>query len=419
MAPLFTKKFYAACFITVFLVEAVLSLWTGLPYDMQVWFNTGTWMNKGINVYLPNDHLGYPPLWAFWCSAAVRIFNFFGNNMEIFRLAIKLPLILSQLILAFAVGEYAKSRFDARKAKKLFLVTLTWSFFFYIGAIWGQIDVLSALLTFLAFYAVASNRTSIGALFLGIAVALKIYPLITLPAFFAYILKKKGRIEAGKFLLYSSAFPVVFTLIVFAAFRWDILYLFRTVFYWAPILESKNPIQIQGGCMNLWSFISLFQIDIAKFWQLRLVWIPFMALTSIYWLKKPMKGESDLNLSIISLYVVFLIAYGWVSEQIFTDPLPFIFLQIIAFYPNRRQFYSLIIIQILVFAFSATNWGPFIFEPLFARFSPLLLQKIQIMSPATNPTLWNIRGILGLTISASLVGFLLLMLREPTKKKPK
>jgi hypothetical protein len=79
-------------------------MWTALEYDMNIWFNTGSWMNQGINIYLPNDHLGYPPLWAFWCLLAYQVYSAVGNNIEVWRLFIKLPLILAQFILAFAIG---------------------------------------------------------------------------------------------------------------------------------------------------------------------------------------------------------------------------------------------------------------------------------------------------------------------------
>jgi hypothetical protein len=58
-----SKCTYIAIFAGFFLLEALLSLWTGLSYDMEVWFNTGAWMNQGINIYEPSHHLGYPPLW--------------------------------------------------------------------------------------------------------------------------------------------------------------------------------------------------------------------------------------------------------------------------------------------------------------------------------------------------------------------
>ncbi len=192
--------------------KLLLSIWTDASYDLTIWFQTGVWMNQGLNIYLPNNHLGYPPLWAFWCLIAYRVYGMLGNNMEIWRFIIKLPMILAQFALAFAVGKFAQTRFDKGTAQKIFLLALIWVFFIYIGAMWGQLNMLSALLTFLAFYAVTSKRNTLGALLLGVAVTLKIYPLIILPAFLAYILKNQDRKEAGKFTLYTCALPVVFTL---------------------------------------------------------------------------------------------------------------------------------------------------------------------------------------------------------------
>ena len=120
-------------------------------------------MNQGINIYVPNNHLGYPPLWAFWCLIAYRVYGVLGNNMEVWRFIIKLPLILAQFALAFAIGKFAQNRFDKKTARNIFLIALTWIFFIYISALWGQLNMLSALLTFLAFYAVTTKRNTLGA----------------------------------------------------------------------------------------------------------------------------------------------------------------------------------------------------------------------------------------------------------------
>jgi hypothetical protein len=410
LSGLINKKTLVALFAGVFFLEAALSFWTGPTYDMKVWFNTGSWLSQGINIYLPSDHIGYPPLWAFWCLVAYRLYGFFGNSIEVWRFVLKLPLILSQLVLAYVIGRFAQSRFNQKTARRIFLWTLTWSFFFYIGVLFGQINILSALLTFLAFYAVTAKRNGVGALLLGAAITLKIYPLIILPAFLFFVLKKQNKTEAGKFLFISCAVPIVFTFLVFSAFHWDILYFLRTIFYWTPILETKNPVLMQGGCMNVWSFFSLLNVDISQVWLLRFLWIPVVAAGSIYWLRKPTLEEPNFNLSIISIYILFLVTYGWVTEQMFIDPLPFIFLQIIAFRPKRSQFFFLVFIQILVFAFSAANWGVFIFEPFVARFYPPLVSVIQMITPG-NPIVWNVRGALGLAVSLSLTGFLAFLMR--------
>jgi hypothetical protein len=388
----------------LFLTEAILALWTENQYDMTVWFQTGVWMSQGINIYVPSNHLGYPPLWAFWCLASNRIYAFFGNNMEIWRFSVKLPMILAQFALAFVVKSFAQKRFDQKTTQKIFLVTLSWGFIIYVGALWGQLDVISALLTFLAFYSLISKRTLLGAIFLGAAVTLKIYPLITLPAFAIYLWKNRGKKETGKFVLVSGGLPVAFTLSVFAAYNWNIIYFFKTILYWTPA-NPANPVQIQGGCMNIWSFLSLVNIDISQISFLRLVWIPIIAAAALYWFRKGQMDDADLNLALISFFLLFMLSYAWVPEQMFLDPLPFLFLQIIGYNAKRSLLYALVVVQILVLAFSAFNWGPFIFAPLFSRFSPKLLEAIQFLNPS-NPLVWNIRGLLGLAVTVGLSVFL-------------
>ena len=398
------KVYLVLLVIALFLAEAILSLWTGLQYDMDIWFKTGRWINQGVNIYVPNDHIGYPPLWAFWCLVSYRVFAIFGNNMELWRFTIKLPMILAQFALAFVMFKFAQNRFDKKTVRKIFLFALTWIFFIYIGAIWGQLNMLSALLTFLAFYAVISKRITLGALMLGIAVTLKIYPLIVLPAFLAYILKNQDNKQAGKFALYTCALPVVFTLGVFAVYQWDILFFLRTIFYWTPVFQNV-PSQITGGCMNIWSFTSLLNIDISYVWILRFVWIPVLGFLTLYWFRKPTMKEADLNLALISFYVFFMVTYGWVTEQNFLDFLPFVFLQILAYQPKKIYTYALLALQVTVFAFSTFNWGPFIFAPLLQQFSHPLLAAIQVLNPS-EPLIWTIRGVLGLVVSLSLCVFL-------------
>jgi Gpi18-like mannosyltransferase len=389
----------------LFITETLLSLWTGMAYDMNIWFHTGQWMNQGINIYLPNNHIGYPPLWAFWCLAVNRVYTFLGNNTEIWRLTIKLPLILAQFALAFVLEKFAERRFDKKTARKIFWVALTWSFFIYIGALWGQLNTISALLTFSAFWAIISKRTILGGFFLGLAVTLKIYPLIVLPAFLGYLWKNRGKEESGKFLLLTCGLPVAFTLLVFTVYHWDTLYFLKTIFYWTPAFDA-NPVLIQGGCMNIWSFLSLLNVDISQISFLRFIWIPAVAAGAFYWFRKRQIDEASLNLSLISFYLLFMLTYSWVSEQTFLDPLPFIFLQIFGYNAKKSHFYLLVIAQVLVFAFSAFNWGPFVFEPLFARFSPDLLGVIQHMDPSKSSIIWTVRGLFGLFVSVALAFFL-------------
>lgn len=133
-------------------------------------------MNNGINIYEPAHHLGYPPLWALWCSVAHNFYLLLGSNLELWRFIIKLPLILAHLGLAQIVGMFVSSRFDKNTGLKMVAVILGWPFFIYIGAMWGQINLLSAFLTFSAFYAILKQKLSTSALLLGTAITSKSIP---------------------------------------------------------------------------------------------------------------------------------------------------------------------------------------------------------------------------------------------------
>ena len=163
--------------------------------------------------------------------------------------------------------------------------------------------------------------------------------------------------------------------------------------------------------MNIWSFAALLAVDMAKHWIFRLLWIPVLGLGTIYWFRKKKMGEMDLILAIISQYLLFMISYGWISEQSFLDPLPFIFLLIIAYRPRKLHVYILTLIQILVYCFSIFNWGPFIFEPLIKKFFPSLLEIITSFDPSQSAFIWQMRGTLGLIISILLGLFLLILLK--------
>jgi hypothetical protein len=342
---------------------------------------------------------------------AYHFYGFFGNSLEIWRFMIKLPLIISHLALAYSVGKFAEREFGIERARKIFLIVLTWSFFIFIGAMWGQINTLSALLTFLAFDAAISQRTTKSALLLGIAIALKIYPLVVLPAFFAYVLKNQGKKEAVKFTSYTFSVPIIFTLLIFMVFQWDIRFFLQTIFYWTPF-TGTNPTQIQVGAMNLWSFLALFNVDLAELWPLRLLWIPILAGCAIYLLKKPCSEKSSPNLSIITLYLLFMTSYVWTPEQSFVDPLPFIFIQILGYRPKKFHLYLLAATQVLVYAFSAVNHGEFIFEPLMEQFFPSALTALQTLYANYGSTIWTIRGILGLVITMFLGGLLISLLKS-------
>jgi hypothetical protein len=163
--------------------------------------------------------------------------------------------------------------------------------------------------------------------------------------------------------------------------------------------------------MNIWSFIALSGIDMNAFSIIRQIWIPILAGATYYWIRKPKLDEKNFTISIISFYILFMVSYGWIAEQTFIEPLPFIFLLILAYSPKRVYLYLLTIIQLLIYIFSVANQNLFILTPLLENFSPSLLTNLQNFHLANGLLIWVIRGIMGLVISLSLIGFLAVLMK--------
>jgi Gpi18-like mannosyltransferase len=332
--------------------------------------------------------------------------------MEIWRLIIKLPMILAHLFLAYSVGDFVSRHFNAKLGKKIFFITLSWVFIIYIAAMWGQINTISALLTFLAFDAIINKKTTRSGILLGIAVALKIYPLILAPAFLVYAWIQTDKKSALKFSVLLAAIPIAVTAAIFAVYKWDIIYFLKTIFYWTPVFETSQP-QISGGCMNLWSFTGLFNVDVGTLWFLRLLWIPIvLGGFSFYLFRRRRWDKMEFNLALITLFFLFLASYGYTTEQSFVDVLPFLFLQVLCFKPRKSDFLLLVGLQVLVFAFSAVNYGEFIFQPFVEEFYPSVLASMQVFVPTEGSLIWAARGVLGLAFTVYVLGFLFTLIRH-------
>jgi len=163
--------------------------------------------------------------------------------------------------------------------------------------------------------------------------------------------------------------------------------------------------------MNTWSFIALIGVDIVPLWYFRQLWIPILAFGTLYWLKKTKINEKDLTLSIVFFYILFIVSYGWISEQTIIDLLPFAFLMVFAYNSKRIYLHLLLLIQTLVYIFSFANQSLAVFGPLAQALSPRIVTDAQNFLSDNGPLIWTIRGSMGLMISVSLLTFLAILIK--------
>jgi len=154
-------------------------------------------------------------------------------------------------------------------------------------------------------------------------------------------------------------------------------------------------------------------IDIASAWEVRQIWVVVLAGNFFYWVRKRKFSEENFVVSIISFYLLWMISYGWVAEQSFLDPLPFIFVLILAYRPKKIYIFLVGGINFLIYVYSFANHNLFLFVPFLEIVSPSLIVDIENLyfSSDLGPILWTVRGTMGLVVSLSLIVFLAIILK--------
>jgi Gpi18-like mannosyltransferase len=91
--------------------------------------------------------VGYPPPWPLLLGLIYRGTFALGHNFVVYNLAIKLPVIAANLGLAYLVAAVLENLGAGRDAaRKAWTFLLLNPFLLYVGAAWGQIDAIVAVL---------------------------------------------------------------------------------------------------------------------------------------------------------------------------------------------------------------------------------------------------------------------------------
>ncbi|MFA6602508.1 MAG: glycosyltransferase 87 family protein [Candidatus Shapirobacteria bacterium] len=128
-------------------------------------------------------------------------------NLPIFLLILKIP----YLILDLALGYLLFKLFPTRPFFKIWLLCPLTLYLIYLL---GNFDILPSFLTLLSLYFISKNKLIISGLVFGLAVSLKLYPLMFLPFIILYLLPKiRSTIIFSLFLL----LPLFVSIVPFAA----------------------------------------------------------------------------------------------------------------------------------------------------------------------------------------------------------
>jgi len=178
-------------------------------WDMYLWFETAQKIVVKREVFdfytsNPSMHYALPPVWAFYLAAIYLLYPAPNSEDLIFRLLAKLPIAISDIVIAILARRYILAvTHDEGKSDLVAILWLLHPHVFFISNIWGMPDSVAVMFLLLSIYLLLTHRTILAGLFYGLSVMTKHYTLFTYPLLLASLLKR-DRDSLLRFLLTSA-----------------------------------------------------------------------------------------------------------------------------------------------------------------------------------------------------------------------
>ena len=301
-------------------LQLALGLFLGHAYDTRINMATGYLVGTGQDPYSPQDlsgvfqndsfkeitTVGYPPPWPLALGLLYLISYKIIPNLLIYNLAIKLPIIVANILLAYLVRNILiKLGTKVEYSQKAWIFLLFNPFLIYATTAWGQFDSIVALLALLGLVFLAEGKWSASAVLLALAISFKPTALPLAVAAWIFLRGSSFRTVFRYFLLF-----LICTLVLFVApffvFGWDP----------TPILQHWNVHFTVGGGLSFLAILELFQNSTqlpGNWWFLGLLWVPALAVAALSF-KPGGTGLVDLIRKSTVLILVFFLFRSWVSE---------------------------------------------------------------------------------------------------------
>ena len=318
-------------------IRLAVAPFTGHPFDLNVWINTGKYIVEGKSPYDLYNHLGYPPLWGLWTAFAYWISSLISKSVYLYIFFIKLPIVLADFGVAYYLWKLSAARSESHSFQSntnkwsaslqpsklgntLAATYLLSPFTIIIGSVWGMMDNLAVLLIMLAVFSMFRKGDMLAGIFLGLAISLKLYPLILAPVFLIYLAKErddkiKRLVSFSGVLALSTAAT---SLLPFSIFNWNLSGLEGTMT--AQLGRIPGGISPLGWLaslndLNVQSIGSFSLSEIMKSTMVREAWIAVI-LAVYVWLLTRTKAK-DIRAFLTQLMLVMVTWYlsaPWASE---------------------------------------------------------------------------------------------------------
>ena len=343
------------------LLQLILGLFFGHAYDMRIFMATGYLVATGQDPYiLPNltlvfnnpafqglSSIGYPPPFPLLLGLIYQLTYATTHNFLIYNLAIKIPIIIANIGLAYLVRDVLKGQSASPAvARKAWIFMLFTPFLLYFTTAWGQFDSLVALLTLAALVLLSKQHVIISTILLALAISLKPTPVPVVLVAMVYLWEAPWR-RLVRFLITFALSMFTFCVLPFFVFGWDA----------SPILHGWNAQFTVSGGMSL---TTLYELSAGSYllpgnwWLLGLVWLPAIFIGALF-MPRGNHGLVDLLKNSLALILIFFLTRTWLSEQNIALILPMV---LILSYLGELPKLALSAVWILPLIFTIFNTSP-------------------------------------------------------------
>ncbi len=359
------------------LVQIPLAVFLGHYYDERSFIDTGYLVSSGLNPYVPhvitvfknpdlmgtNPIIGYPPLWPLLLGAIYRVTYNLTPNIFLYNFAIKIPVIISNIALAYATKKIMLNlNMPQKRIQFAWLFILFNPFTLLTTTAWGEFDTLIALLCVCSLYFLSKGKVLKSSILLALSIVLKpiALPLIGLPLLFS---TPKNR---QKNIIYISVLLAIVVLLWFLPFN---------LFGW---MVPSSPGQVtayfkMAGSMTLFNLVEVIQNTAVLPIGLEFLgylWIPAVLIGYYLVYRNPPKSMPELAEKAVILLLIFFLTRTWLSEPNINL---IISLALLALASKKLDFRNFGFLWIIPFVFTFFNFAT---PQLFFLVSPSILSNL-------------------------------------------
>lgn len=350
-------------------LQIVLAYFFGHVYDTRILMATGYLVGTGQNPYYAQNlgavfhnatfqgitTLGYPPPWALVMGLVYLVSYRILPDFLLYNLAIKLPLIATNICLAYCVKFILiKSGAQGKDCRSAWIFLLFNPFLLLTSSAWGQFDSVVALLSLLSLFLLSEGGLIIPAILLALAISLKpiALPLILVICFF---LVGRSFRQTFRFFAVFTLFMLLFCVVPFIIFRWNP----------SQILQHWNSQFVVGGGLSFMTFLEYvnwtYQLP-GQWWFLGWLWVPALVIAT-YTLNPGIRGFEDLLKKSTALILVFYLCRAWLSETNINLLLPLVLILVSMHTLDRRALTAIWLLP-LIFSFLNTSLAQLFFPSM-------------------------------------------------------